>query len=122
LFDIILALIALGILVTVHETGHFIAARLCGVKVETFSIGFGKPIFKFTRKEIEYKIGWLPLGGYVKMKGESLEETESEEPDSFRFTKWWKKIIIAFSGPFANLLFALLIFILVFMFRHGWKI
>jgi len=115
LFDIILAFVALGILVTVHETGHFIAARLCGVKVEMFSIGFGKPILKFTRKEIEYRIGWIPLGGYVKMKGEALEEDAAEEPDSFRFTAWWKKIIIAFSGPLSNLLFAVLIFILTFM-------
>jgi regulator of sigma E protease len=115
LLDIILALIALGILVTVHETGHFIAARLCGVTVQVFSIGFGKPIFKTVRKGIEYKIGWLPLGGYVKMKGENLEEDGEEEADSFQYTKWWKKIIIAVSGPVANLLLALLIFILTFM-------
>lgn len=115
MFDIILAFIALGILVTVHETGHFIAARLCGVTVEMFSIGFGKPILKFTRREIEYRIGWIPLGGYVKMKGDALEADAAEEPDSFRFTKWWKKIIIAFSGPLSNLLLAILIFILTFM-------
>jgi regulator of sigma E protease len=115
LFDIILALIALGILVTVHEAGHFIAARLCGVKVEVFSIGFGKPIFKIVRSEIEYRIGWIPLGGYVKMKGEALEEDATEEPDSFQFTKWWKKAIIALAGPISNLLFAVVIFILTFM-------
>jgi regulator of sigma E protease len=115
LFDIILALVALGVLVTVHETGHFLAARLCGVKVEAFSIGFGRPIFKLVRNGIEYKIGWLPLGGYVKMKGEALEEDSEEEEDSFRYTRWWKKIIIALAGPFSNLLLAVLIFIFTFM-------
>lgn len=115
MFDIILALVALGVLVTVHETGHFLAARLCGVKVEAFSIGFGRPIFKLVRNGIEYKIGWLPLGGYVKMKGEALEEDSEEEEDSFRYTRWWKKIIIALAGPFSNLLLAVLIFIFTFM-------
>jgi len=115
LFDIILALVALGVLVTVHETGHFLAARLCGVKVEAFSIGFGRPIFKLVRHGIEYKIGWLPLGGYVKMKGEALEEDSEEEEDSFRYTRWWKKIIIALAGPLSNLLLAVLIFIFTFM-------
>lgn len=114
MFDIILAFVALGILVSVHETGHFLAARLCGVRVEKFSIGFGKPILKFTRKEIEYRLGWIPLGGYVKMKGEALDEEQTEETDSFRFTKWWKKIIIAFSGPLANLVLAIVIFIFTF--------
>jgi regulator of sigma E protease len=115
LLDIILALTALGVLVTVHETGHFIAARLCGVKVEVFSIGFGKPLLKRVLNGIEYKLGWVPLGGYVKMKGDSLEEDAVEEADSFQFTRWWKKLIIAFSGPLANFLLALLIFILTFI-------
>jgi len=115
LFDILLALVALGVLVTVHEAGHFIAARLCGVTVETFSIGFGKPIFKLVRNGTEYRIGWIPLGGYVKMKGDSLEEDAIEEPDSFQFTKWWKKALIALAGPMSNLLLAVVIFILTFM-------
>ncbi len=116
MLDILLALIALGVLVTVHEAGHFIAARLCGVKVEAFSIGFGKPLFKFVRHEIEYRIGWIPLGGYLKMKGEALEADAPEEPDSFQYARWWKKIIIALSGPLSNLLLALFIFCLTFMF------
>jgi regulator of sigma E protease len=115
LTDIILALVALGILVTVHETGHFFAVRWCCVKVEVFSIGFGKPLFKTMRKGIEYRIGWLPLGGYVRMKGENLEEETGDNADSFQSAKWWKKIIIAISGPMANLLLALLIFILTFL-------
>lgn len=115
MIEILFSLIALGVLVTIHEGGHFIAARLCGVKVQAFSIGFGKPIIKFTRSEIEYRLSWIPLGGYVKMKGENLDEDSPEEADSFMHTKWWKKAIIGFAGPFANLLFGLLIFILAFV-------
>lgn len=115
MIDIILALVALGVLVTVHETGHFLAARLCGVKVEKFSIGFGKPLFKLIRNGIEYRIGWIPLGGFVKMKGDSLDEETEQMPDSFLQARWWKKIIIALSGPFSNLLLAIVLFILVFL-------
>ena len=115
MIDIILALFALGVLVTVHEAGHFLAARLCGVRVEVFSIGFGKPIIKFRRSGIDYRIGWLPLGGYVRMKGEALDEDAPEEADSFQYAKWWKKLIIAVAGPFANFILAVLIFILSFM-------
>lgn len=115
MFDLILALVALGILVTVHEAGHFIAARLCGVKVEAFSIGFGKPLFRFTKNETEYRISWIPLGGYVKMKGESLEEDSPHEADSFQYATWWKKAIIAASGPIFNLILAIVIFVFAFM-------
>ncbi len=115
LINIILALVALGVLVTVHETGHFFAARLCGVGVEVFSIGFGRPILKLKRKGIEYKIGWLPLGGYVRMKGEDPESGQTADPDSFQLARWWKKIVIAASGPFSNFLFAALIFVIAFL-------
>jgi regulator of sigma E protease len=113
--DIILALIALGILVTVHETGHFIAARLCGIRVEAFSIGFGKPLFRFRKKETDYRIGWLPLGGYVRMKGENPDDEVTDTAGSFQHATWWKKAVIAFSGPLANLLLALLIFIVSYL-------
>lgn len=113
--DIILALIALGILVTVHETGHFIAARLCGIRVEAFSIGFGKPIIKFRKKETDYRIGWLPLGGFVRMKGENPDDEVTDTIGSFQHSAWWKKAVVAFSGPLANLLLAILIFILSYM-------
>lgn len=116
LLDFLLAVVALGVLVAVHETGHFLVALLCKIKVEAFSIGFGKPLIKFTRHEIEYRLGWIPLGGYVKMKGENLEEDATPSTDSFLFAPWWKKALIGFAGPFANLLFGLLIFILTFAF------
>ncbi len=117
MFPILIALIVLGLLVAVHEGGHFIAARLCGITVEKFSIGFGKPIFKFIKGGVEYSLSWIPLGGYVKMKGDN-PEVGDDDPDSFLNSPWWKRAIIAFAGPFTNLIFALLIFMLSFMFAQ----
>ena len=70
---IIQLLIVLGIMVLVHEFGHFAVAKLCGIRVEVFSIGFGKRLFGFRRGETEYQIAAIPLGGYVKMSGESFQ-------------------------------------------------
>ncbi len=108
----------LGLLVAVHEGGHFIAARLCGIKVEKFSIGFGKPIVKFDKGGVEYSLSWIPLGGYVKMKGDN-PDSEEEDPDGFLNSPWWKRAIIAFAGPFTNLIFALLVFMVSFMFAQN---
>ncbi|MDP2173569.1 MAG: RIP metalloprotease RseP [Candidatus Cloacimonadaceae bacterium] len=115
MINLLITIIALGILITVHELGHFLMARALGVGIEKFSIGFGKPIFSFTRKGIDYRIAWIPLGGYVKMKGEDPEDTDADEALSFTKKVWWKRGLIAFSGPFANLVFGLLIFIISYM-------
>jgi len=117
LLTIIIALIVLGLLVAVHEGGHFLAARWCGIKVEKFSIGFGKPIFKFNRGGVEYSLSWIPLGGYVKMKGDNPESAD-DEADGFLNSPWWKRAIIAFAGPFTNLIFALIILMISFMFAQ----
>lgn len=101
-------------LVTVHEGGHYLAALLFGVKVEKFSIGFGPKLFSFHAFNTEFRISLIPLGGYVKMKGENPDE-EISDPDAFKEKKWWQRAIIAVSGPFANLVFALLIFIFSFL-------
>ncbi len=117
MLDIIGALFALGVLVTVHEGGHFLAARLFGVEVEKFSIGFGKKLFGFKRGKTEYLISLIPLGGYVKMKGENPDmdnEKLHTEEGAFRSKLWWQRAGIAFAGPFANLIFALLLFISAF--------
>ncbi len=103
--------IAFGLMIFIHELGHFLAAKWCGVGIEKFSLGFGKALFKTTRGGIEYRIGWIPLGGYVKMKGENLDDPDTDANLSFRQKAWWKKILIAFSGPFANLVFGLFLFI-----------
>lgn len=114
MFNIIGAIVALGILVTVHEFGHFIAARIFKVEVEKFSIGFGPKLLAFKKGKTEYRISLIPLGGYLKMKGENPDEKVEDTENSFKTKVWWQRAIIAFSGPFANFILALLIFIFTF--------
>jgi len=95
------ALILLGVLVFVHEFGHFLVAKAAGVKVLRFSIGFGPRIFGFQKGETEYRVAWLPLGGYVKMAGEQPnEELPPEEAKrGFLAQAPWKRILIIAAGP-----------------------
>lgn len=110
--SILYGLITLSILIFVHELGHFLMARISNVKVITFSIGFGKKLIKSTRGETEYAISLFPLGGYVKLLGESPDEELKEEdiPRSYSHKNPSTKLLIAFSGPFANFVFAFLVF------------
>ncbi len=111
--DVIYAILALslvlGIIVIVHEFGHFVAARLTGVRVETFSIGFGKRIFGKKIGKTDFRISIVPLGGYVKMAGEDEFEKEKQEPDHFQSKNRLQKFFILFMGPLMNLLLAFLI-------------
>ncbi len=103
--------IALGILVTVHEAGHFFAARMCGVKVLRFSIGFGNVLFKKTGKDgCEYAVSLIPLGGYVKMKGENEDDTGD---DSYKSKNVLQKAIIIAAGPLANIFLSCLLYFFV---------
>src|SRR5262245_20224491 len=106
----------LGVVVTVHELGHFWAAKACGVRVLKFSIGFGNPIgigrwrLRFRRNETEYVVAWFPLGGFVKMLGEAMDDeandsrTSTPPSDSLAAQPLWKKLVILFAGPGMNLL------------------
>ena len=116
MLTLLITIIAFGLMIFVHELGHFLVARSFRVNIEKFSIGFGKPIWETEKNGIQYSLGWIPLGGYVKMKGENPEESiYLEEDDTFVGKSWWKRALIAFSGPFANLLFGILLFIIAFM-------
>ena len=106
LVSILSMLVVLGIMVLVHETGHFITAKLCGVRVEIFSIGFGKRLFGFRRGDTDYRISLLPLGGFVKMAGEMGGEEASGDPGEFTSRPRWQRILIGLSGPFSNFLLA----------------
>ena len=115
IFRIALGLIGLGIVVLVHELGHFIAARLTGIDVEAFSIGWGKPILKKKIGNVEYRLGMFPAGGYCKMRGEN-EYKSGEDGKQVEYPKGHylaasplSRIIVAFMGPFANLVFAILV-------------
>jgi len=112
------ALVALFILVTFHEYGHYWVARRCGVKVLRFSIGFGKPLLKWQRGDTEFVLAGIPLGGYVKMFGETADDqeiAESEKHLSFSHKSVWQRMAIVIAGPIANLLLAILFYFVVFL-------
>ena len=99
----------LGVLIFVHELGHFLAARRHGVRVITFSLGFGPKILKVTRGDTEYCISAVPLGGYVKMAGENPEDPRSGHPDEFLSKTKWQRFQILFAGPAMNILLAVVL-------------
>ncbi len=120
LHTVIAFVLALGALVVVHEYGHYLVARLCGIKVLRFSIGFGMPLWarRFGRDQTEWVVAAVPLGGYVKM----LDEREGEVPQAelgraFNRQSVWRRCAVVVAGPIANFLFAILLYWLLFM--HG---
>ncbi|GAB0056354.1 Metalloprotease MmpA [Candidatus Magnetaquicoccaceae bacterium FCR-1] len=126
------AIVVLGALIFVHELGHFLVARMMGVRVLVFSLGFGPRIAGWSRGagETEYRLSLIPLGGYVKMLGENEEEDEEKDqsghpvvvadaPDSFANQGVWSRIAIVFAGPAFNFLFALMVLVMAFMLGVG---
>ena len=109
--------IALGILVTVHEYGHFWVARKNGVKVERFSVGFGKALWRKTAADgTEYVVAMIPLGGYVKMLDERVDDVSAQDKDkTFNSKSVYQRIAIIAAGPFANFAFAIFAFYLMFL-------
>jgi regulator of sigma E protease len=126
LFTILAFLLVIGPLVFIHELGHYYAGRWFGVKADTFSIGFGREIFGWTDKRgTRWKVGWLPLGGYVKFAGdmnpastpsdEWLSLPAEERVKTFQAKPLWQRFIIVAAGPITNFLFAILVFIALFV-------
>ena len=111
-------LVVLGIMVLVHEFGHFAAAKLCGVRVETFSIGFGTRILGFRHGDTDYRLSILPLGGYVKMAGDVPGEAPSGDPGEFNAHPRWQRVIIALAGPVANFILAFFLLLGLAMFHN----
>ncbi len=112
--NILAMVVTLGILVTIHEYGHYWVARRCGVKVERFSIGFGKPLYRWMRGDTEFVIAALPLGGYVKMLGEQDGAiAEHERHLAFSAKSLSQKSAIVAAGPAANFLLAIVLYWLV---------
>jgi regulator of sigma E protease len=106
-------LFVLGVLIFVHELGHFLAARRLGVRVLTFSLGFGPKLLRFTRGDTEYAISAIPLGGYVKMAGENPEDTRSGSPDEFLSRTKWERFQILIAGPAMNIILAVVVMAVV---------
>jgi regulator of sigma E protease len=118
-YTVFTALFLFGITVFVHEFGHFIVARRCGLVVKTFSIGFGHAVFKWEKDGILYKIGWIPFGGYVSLPQLDPEGMEKIQGDGtqeiFPEVSPWKKIAVAVSGPFGNIVLAVLLALAVWL-------
>ena len=123
LFYIIPFFVVLGIIVFVHELGHFLVARWCGVKVEVFSIGFGKELFGFNdRQGTRWKFGWLMLGGYVKFEGDANaaslpdgSQSPNLTPGMLQAKPIWQRMAVVAAGPIANFLLAIVIFACAYM-------
>ncbi len=109
IYQVPVGLIGLSFMVFIHEFGHFFVAKKLGVKVHTFSIGFGKKLITWKRGETEYAISAIPFGGYVAMAGESPEDGGYGNADEFRVKPIWVRFLIAIAGPAANVVFAFLI-------------
>jgi len=110
---ILVALLVLSVLIFVHELGHFSVAKFFGVRVEVFSIGFGKKLYSKTINNTIWTLSLIPLGGYVQMKGQDDSDPTktSYDEDSYNVKKPWQKILILLAGPFVNFIFAFILYI-----------
>ncbi len=103
---IVAAIIVLGIIIVIHELGHFLVAKLFKIKVETFSVGFGPRVIGFQRGETDYRISAFPLGGYVKMAGETPSDSITGDPREFMSKPKWQRFLVAAAGPVMNVVLA----------------
>src|SRR5688500_18051196 len=117
IINILAFLFVLGIVVFVHELGHFLAARRVGVRVLTFSLGFGPKLATFKRGDTEYAISAIPLGGYVKMAGEQPDDERSGANDEFLSKTKWQRFQVLIAGPLMNV--ALAVVVLAGVLYHG---
>ena len=108
----------LGFMILIHEFGHYAVAKWLGVRVEVFSIGFGKRLFGFRRGETDYRVALIPLGGYVKMSGENPMEERTDDPREFMNHSRWHRFLIAIAGPVMNILLAVALLTVVYMVHY----
>lgn len=116
--EIVAFVFVLGVLVFVHEFGHYAVAKLFKVRVEVFSLGFGKRLIGFRRGDTDYRVSLLPLGGYVKMAGENPMEARTGDPGEFMSHPRWQRFLVAIAGPAMNIILAVAVLTGVYMFRH----
>jgi regulator of sigma E protease len=105
--DGLAVVLVLGVMIFVHELGHFIAAKGFGVRVLVFSLGFGKRLFGFRKGDTDYRVSRLPLGGYVKIAGDDPSKPRQGDPGEFLARPRWQRFVIVFMGPLMNVLMAL---------------
>jgi regulator of sigma E protease len=113
---ILIGLLVLSVIIVIHEWGHFIVARLCGVRVDVFSLGFGPRLFGIKRGATDWRVSALPLGGYVRMAGQDITDIDSGDtkptgsPDELLSKTRWQRALISFAGPAVNLIFPIFLF------------
>jgi regulator of sigma E protease len=111
-------LLVLGVMVLVHEFGHFAVAKLCGVRVEVFSLGFGTRLFGVKWGDTDYRVSALPLGGYVKMSGEAPGSETTGDPGEFSAHPRWQRVLIALAGPVSNFILAFVLMAGLYMMHN----
>jgi len=115
-------IVVLGVMIVVHEFGHYAVAKLLGVRVEVFSIGFGKRLLGFRRGETDYRIAAIPLGGYVKMSGENPMDERTGDPREFLNHPRWHRFLIAIAGPAMNIALAVTLLTIVYMVHYEYPV
>ena len=109
LYTTFIFVLVLGGMIVIHEFGHFIVAKLFGIRVDVFSVGFGKRLFGVKKGDTDYRLSLIPLGGYVKMAGENLDEQVTGAPYEFQSKPKWQRLCVAVAGPVMNILTAIAI-------------
>src|SRR5208283_1583225 len=110
-------LVLIGVMILIHELGHYWAARYFDVRVDAFSFGFGPRLFGYRRGETDFRFSLIPFGGYVKMAGEQPGDEAVSDPRGFLSKPRWQRLIIAFAGPFMNIILAVGLVTGMFMVR-----
>src|SRR5215510_3130039 len=110
------ALVVLGIIIVIHELGHFLVAKFFKIKVETFSVGLGPRIVGFRKGDTDYRISAFPLGGYVKMAGDTPSDTLTGEPHEFLSKPKWQRFLVAAAGPAMNIILAIVLIAGLYMY------
>ena len=114
--------VVLGFMILIHEFGHYAVAKLLGVRVEVFSVGFGKRLLGFRKGDTDYRISAIPLGGYVKMSGENPMDERTGDPAEFMSHSRWHRFLIAIAGPAMNILLAIFLLTAVYMVHYEYAV
>ena len=116
--NVLWLLVLIGVMIMIHELGHFWAARFFDVRVEAFSFGFGPRLFGFRRGETDFRFSLILFGGYVKMAGEQATDDNIDDPRAFLAKPRWQRLIIAFAGPCMNVILAVALLTGLFMVKY----
>jgi regulator of sigma E protease len=122
IISVVAVAVVLGFMILIHEFGHYAVAKLLGVRVEVFSIGFGKRLIGFRKGDTDYRIAAIPLGGYVKMSGENPMDERTGDPAEFMSHSRWHRFLIAVAGPTMNILLAIFLLTTVYMVHYEYPV